>query len=192
MARRLAAAAGSTLEISGIGGNRHALVHFVFHPGRPRVGFCRPHHAHIQRVDPAGLRGRTRGRPRGDSVCVRVGQEEEISCELGGAVTSYELNDDVIRPATKYAKAVMPDLIRHPAPPWIPASAGMTKPDRFNCRSNKSYPSDRINRIDGIFSGFPAERLETAGWFAAIRRKEDRVYLTLKTLHLTLFETRTP
>jgi hypothetical protein len=80
-----------------------------------------------------------------------VGQEEEIRGELGGAVTSYELNEDA-----------------------------------------KSYLSDRINRIDGIFSGSPAERLETAGWFAAIRRKEDRVYLTLKTLHLTLSETCTP
>ena len=50
----------------------------------------------------------------------------------------------VIRPATKYAKAVIPDVIRlprttirgHPAPAWTPASAGMTKPDMFNCRSN--------------------------------------------------------
>jgi hypothetical protein len=32
----------------------------------------------------------------------------------------------------------MPDVIRHPAPAWIPASAGMTKPDMFNCRSNNA------------------------------------------------------
>jgi hypothetical protein len=39
---------------------------------------------------------------------------------------------DIIRPASKYAKAVVPDLIRHPVPAWIPASAGMTKPEMFN------------------------------------------------------------
>jgi len=28
--------------------------------------------------------------------------------------------------ATKYSNSVMPDLIRHPVPTWIPAFAGMT------------------------------------------------------------------
>ena len=37
----------------------------------------------------------------------------------------------------------MPDVIRHPAPAWIPAAAGMTKPDMFNCRSNKKDTSGR-------------------------------------------------
>jgi hypothetical protein len=47
-------------------------------------------------------------------------------------VTSYELKKALllIGPATKYAKVVMPA--------WIPASAGMTKPDMFNCQSNNT------------------------------------------------------
>ena len=32
----------------------------------------------------------------------------------------------VINPAIKQANSVMPDLIRHPVPAWIPAFAGMT------------------------------------------------------------------
>ncbi len=32
----------------------------------------------------------------------------------------------VINPAIKQAYSVMPDLIRHPVPAWIPAFAGMT------------------------------------------------------------------
>jgi hypothetical protein len=32
----------------------------------------------------------------------------------------------IINPATKDANLVMPDLIRHPVMPWIPAFAGMT------------------------------------------------------------------
>jgi hypothetical protein len=32
----------------------------------------------------------------------------------------------IINPAIKQANSVMPDLIRHPVPAWIPAFAGMT------------------------------------------------------------------
>jgi hypothetical protein len=33
---------------------------------------------------------------------------------------------EIINPATKEGNSVMPDLIRHPVPTWIPAFAGMT------------------------------------------------------------------
>jgi hypothetical protein len=42
-----------------------------------------------------------------------------------------------IKPATDYAKAVMPDVIRHPFPAWIPALAGMTNFGMFDRRSNR-------------------------------------------------------
>jgi hypothetical protein len=41
----------------------------------------------------------------------------------GSSVTKISLT---ITPAGKYIKNVMPDLIRHPVPYWIPAFAGMT------------------------------------------------------------------
>jgi len=46
----------------------------------------------------------------------------------------------LINPAIKYANLVMPDLIRHPVPAWIPAFAGMTFFGMFNCRSNNLMP----------------------------------------------------
>jgi hypothetical protein len=58
---------------------------------------------------------------------------------VGGARRIEHVNHLIlIKPATKYAKAVMPDLIRHPAPAWIPAFAGMTNFNVFNCRINKT------------------------------------------------------
>ena len=59
------------------------------------------------------------------------------------------IEEALIKPATKYAKAVMPDVIRHPAPAWIPASAGMTKPDTINCRSNNRPQGENEIGIDG-------------------------------------------
>ncbi len=38
----------------------------------------------------------------------------------------------IIKPAIKDTNCVMPDLIRHPEPAWIPASAGMTNIGLFN------------------------------------------------------------
>jgi hypothetical protein len=47
------------------------------------------------------------------------------------------------RSTGKYSTAVMPDVIRHPLPVWIPAFAGMTNFGMFNRRSN-------IMRLQGL------------------------------------------
>jgi hypothetical protein len=57
-------------------------------------------------------------------------RKEILRCLL--AVNPKQAEDQitsapVISLATKYAKSVMPDLIRHPVPAFIPAFAGMKK-----------------------------------------------------------------
>jgi hypothetical protein len=79
----------------------------------------------------------------------------------------------------------MPDWIRHPIPAWIPASAGMTKPDMFNCQSNKldgdrdPEAADRltylnIRRFSSIGPHLLAGGIGGAGGHSAPAQQEER------------------
>jgi hypothetical protein len=50
----------------------------------------------------------------------------------------------IINPAIKDTLSVMPDLIRHPVPAWIPAFAGTTTLVVFNRRVNNIIISDQV------------------------------------------------